>query len=219
MLASAENALTAIGNELGPFAERALRKRLTSGCFFVGGIDQALDESQKRGRRTIDQLAGLLDAIDGIVERPAPVAARPAYERMNLVLAITKAAESFHEAWEARLGRVSRTGISKEHWTRVKALTRRFAEQWADQCDTLMPVADLHRELKESIYVFIQNPVDWQGSAPSDDDKQQISAAFAHAISSRILDIAGRRIGQERVQIWQNAFNESGKGSRSCERR
>ena len=52
---------------------------------------------------------------------------------MNLVLAVKKAAESFHSAWEARLGRGYRAGISKEHWTRVKALSRRFAEQWADQ--------------------------------------------------------------------------------------
>jgi hypothetical protein len=213
VLASAENALTAIGSELGPFAERALRKRLTSGCFFVGGIDQELDASQKRGKRTIEQLSGLLDAIERIVDKPTPVAARPAYDRMNLVLAVKKAAESFHGAWEARLGRGYSAAITKEHWTRVKALSRRFAEQWADQYDTLMPVADLHRELKEAIYVFIQNPMDWQGSAPSDDEKQQIFDALADAISTRILNISGRRIGQERVQTWQKAFNESGRGS------
>lgn len=213
VLASAENALTAIGNELGPFAERALRKRLSTGCFFVGGIDQPLDEESKRGKRTVDQLTCLLDAIDRIVDKPSPVTARPTYDRMNLVLAVKNAAEHFHDAWEARLGRASRSGISKEHWTRVKALSRRFAEQWADQYDTLMPVADLHRELKESIYVFIQNPVDWQGASPTDDDKQQIFDGFADAISSLILNISKRRLGQDRVQTWQKAFNESGRGS------
>lgn len=98
VLASAENALTAIGCELGPFAERALRKRLEGGCFFVGSIDEALDGTVKRGKRTVGQLAGLLEAIDRIVEKPAPVAARPTYDRMNLVLAVKKATENFQDA-------------------------------------------------------------------------------------------------------------------------
>ena len=38
VLASAENVLASIGEELGPFAERALRCRLKEACFFVGGI-------------------------------------------------------------------------------------------------------------------------------------------------------------------------------------
>lgn len=103
--------------------------------------------------------------------------------------------------------------MPKEHWTRIKALSRRFAEQWADQCDTLMPVADLHRELKESIYLFMQSPVDWKGASPTDDEKQQIFDSFADAISSRVLGISTRRVGEERVPMWQKAFNESDRGS------
>jgi hypothetical protein len=38
VLASAENVLASVGEELGPFAERALRGRLKDACFFVGGI-------------------------------------------------------------------------------------------------------------------------------------------------------------------------------------
>ena len=41
----------------------------------------------------------------------------------------------------------------------------------------------------------------------------QIFDALADAISTRILDIAGRRIGQERVQTWKNVLNKSGRGS------
>jgi hypothetical protein len=49
-----------------------------------------------------------------------------------------------------------------------------------------MPVADLHRELKESFFLFIQSPVDWNGLSPTDDEKQQIFEGFADAISSRV---------------------------------
>lgn len=74
------------------FAERILRQRLESGCFFVGGIDNQLDVSKKAGRRTIEQLHGLLHAIDTIIERPEGTETRPVYDRLNLVLAVREAA-------------------------------------------------------------------------------------------------------------------------------
>ena len=77
VLASAENVLASIGEELGPFAERALRGRLKEACFFVGGIDEDLDASKKAHKRTIGQLQALLTAIDAIVEKPEPVLAKP----------------------------------------------------------------------------------------------------------------------------------------------
>jgi hypothetical protein len=213
VLASIEKALSFVGSELGPFAERILRKRLSTGCFFVGGIDHALDDASKKAQRTIEQLSELLVAIDRIVERPAPVAAKPVYDRMNLVLAVKQAVENFHGAWEARLGRANKPGINKEHWTRVKALSRRFAQHWADEYDTLRPVADLHKEMYEAIYVFIQSPVEWLGVAPNDDEKQQRFDMFADAISTRALAVAKRRLAQERIPDWQRAFNKSGTGS------
>lgn len=93
VLASAENVLASIGEELGPFAERALRGRLKDACFFVGGIDKSLEVGTKMQKRTIGQLQALLVALDRIVERPPPVQSRPTYDRMNLVLAIKGAAE------------------------------------------------------------------------------------------------------------------------------
>jgi len=65
VLASAENVLKAIGEELGPFAERALNDRLKSSRFFVGEIDQVLKPSDKKSqKRTVSQLESLLSAID-----------------------------------------------------------------------------------------------------------------------------------------------------------
>src|SRR5207249_4357441 len=40
VLASAENAISAVGEELGPFAERALRQRFAVASFFVGYINR-----------------------------------------------------------------------------------------------------------------------------------------------------------------------------------
>jgi hypothetical protein len=175
-----------------------------------------LDPTSRRGNRTTEQLTKLLTAIDRIVEKPEPVASKPQYERMNLVLAIKKATEEFHDEWRARPGKDFKPRISKEHWTRIKALSRRLAEGWYDHYDNLHPVADLHKQLKDKIYLFIQfiqNPVHWEGSTPNEDEKQQIFEQFAECISSRILEIAKRRIWPDHRSAWREAFSQYGYGS------
>ena len=209
VLASAENVLSAIGEDLGPFAERALRARLASSRVFLADLDQILDVETKDGKRTATQLGKLLEMIDGIVERPKPIDSRPIYDRMNLVLAVERAAESFHNGWRPRLGLSVKQGLDKEHWTRIKALSRRFA-MGSDHYDTLHPVADLKRELQQRLYVLLQNPVDWNGPEPSDDDKQSIFDAIAEGLSRRLLDLASRRVKSERLGEWRNAYDESG---------
>lgn len=215
VLASAENVLASIGEELGPFAERALRCRLKEACFFVGGIDENLDASKKTHRRTIDELKALLAAIDGIVEKPEPVGATPVYDRMNLVLAVKTAAESFRETWWPRLGLAYKPGVGKEHWKRIWALSRRLSTPGlGDEYDNLKPVADLRKQLQDRLYVLLQNPLRWDPSEPSDDaHKQQVFDALANVLSAKILDLATRRVRAERMTDWQSAFNQSGLGS------
>ena len=213
VLASAENVMTRLGEDLGPNAERALRTRLDEQCFFLGGIDKILDEKKKSGKRSIEQIKALLTAVDRIVKRPEPVAARPVYDRMNLALAIREAADQFHQAWRPRLGLKYKSGINKEHWTRVKALSRRLANGWSDQYDNLMPVSDLHKQLGELIYVTIQEPIRWEGDEPDEGSKQQTYDDFSSTLTGQLLELATRRVRIERADEWQKAFNQSGKGS------
>ena len=214
VLASGENALTSIGEQLGSFAERVLRKRLESACFFLGGLHQPLSLKTKAEKRTVEQLKELLQAIDGIAARPAPVDCQPVYDRMDLVLSIKQAADDFHSAWRGRLGLPNaKVGVAKEHWSRTRALTRRLAEGWDDEYLNLKPVADLHKELRESIYRFVQNPVEWTGDVPADDAKQQVYDRFSESIGKGLLAIATARLRDEVRRGWQRAFDQSGKGS------
>lgn len=213
VLASAENALTSIGEQLGSFAERALRQSLDRGCFFVGGIKIELDPQEATSRRTIGELDKVLLSIRSIRVETVSIEARPVYDRVNLVLAAKNAAQKFQEDWLVRLGFDSRPGVAKEHWTRVKALTRRLGEGWDDEYGNLRPVADLFRSLQDDIYVFIQNPLKWEGAEPSDEEKQATFDTFARAISSRALALASRRIREERREEWQGAYTKRGSGS------
>jgi len=213
VLASAENVLATFGEELGPYAERALRQRLERARFFLADLHEPLSEATAPGKRTISQLGKLFDAIDAVIERPQPTEARPVYDRMNLVLAIRGAADAFHEAWRPRLGLEFKPGFAKEHWTRVKALSRRLATGWADEYDTLRPIADLRKELVERIYVFAQNPLRWEGPEPAEDQKQAAFDAFADNLGRRLLELCTRRVWHEHATQWQDAYDKHGTGS------
>jgi hypothetical protein len=213
VLASAENVLAAFGEELGPYAERALRQRLENARFFFSSIHEPLDEATTSGRQTIGQLRKLLGAIDAVIERPEPAEAFPVYDRLNLVLAIRSAADAFHDEWRPRLGLEFKAAYAKEHWTRVKALSRRLATGWADEYDTLRPVADLRRELVERIYVFVQNPLRWEGAEPAEEQKQASFDAFAESLGRRLLEVSTRRLWLERSAQWQQAYDKRGTGS------
>lgn len=211
--ASGENVLKAIGEDLGPFAERIVRQRLERGCFFVGGIDSPLDLDKKPGRRSVEQLTALLRAIDEVTGRPEPTEIRAVYDRANLVLAVREAAHSFHELWHARLGLGFNSQVPKEHWTRIKALSRRFAEGWDDEYDKLKPVAELKRELDEQIYRMLQQPLRWEGGEPTEDEKQQVIDDFANAIAREVQALSGRRMNEDRRAAWREAFAQAGIGS------
>jgi hypothetical protein len=209
ILASAENVLSSIGEDLGPFAERAPRARLTGSRVFLADLDQRLDVESKDGKRTASQLGKLLDVIAGIVKRPKPSDSRPTYDRMDLVLSVERAAQNFHNGWRPRLGLSLEPGVVKEPWQRVKALSRRFT-MGLDGYDTLQPVADLKQQLQQRLYVVLQNPVAWDGPEPTDDDKQRIFDAIAEDLSRRLLDLASRRVKSERLADWRSAYDESG---------
>lgn len=213
VLASAENVLAAFGEDIGPYAERALRQRLESARFFLADLHEPLGEESASGRRTISQLRKLLGAVDSVVERRQLAESRPVYDRMNLVIAIRSAADAFHEAWRPRLGLKFKSGFSKEHWTRVKALSRRLALMWADEYDTLRPVADLRKELVERMYVFIQSPLRWEGGEPVKDRRQDHFDALADNLGRRLLELCTRRVWIEREKKWRQAYDERGRGS------
>lgn len=213
VLASVENVLKAIGDELGPAAERILRRRVDEARFFVGGIHETLDSKKKTDARAIRQFEALL----GLLTHPESAAlsgpSRPVFDRMNLSLAVTEAAKAFHTRWRGLLGLDMNPDAPKEHWTRVKALTRRLAEGWTDQYDSLQPVADLRNQLQVQLYLMVQRPVRWEGGEPDDDEKQALIDTMSNAITNKLIELTRRRLAEDVRLGWQDAYAQHGRGS------
>lgn len=121
---------------------------------------------------------------------------------MNLALVVQAAAKGLRKTWRPLLGLEPGT---KEHWSRIKALSRRFAVMGQDEYRWLRPVADLHQELTKNIYRFIQNPVSWEVPDSSEESKQIILDNLADNLGKRFLDLSTKRIRHERNSEWTRA--------------
>ena len=95
----------------------------------------------------------------------------------------------------------------------MKALTRRLAEGWTDQYDSLQPVADLRNQLQIQVYLMLQRPVRWEGGEPSDDEKQAIIDTASNAITEKLMELTRRRLAEDTRLGWQEAYAQRGRGS------
>jgi hypothetical protein len=97
--------LKSIGDELGPVAERVLRRRIDQARFFVGGIQDPLDAKNKAGSCSIQQLDAALNLLADPELAADAGTSRPVFNRMNLSLALMEAAaKTFHTRWRGILG-------------------------------------------------------------------------------------------------------------------
>ena len=213
LMSSVDNALKELGQDLGPIPSRFLSKRIREARFFLANLQDLLTEDTKPGKQTISQLRKLLITIDRAIERPRPGEATPVYDSMNLPLAIHSAATTFHDRWRSILGLEVNPEVGKEHWARVKALSRRLATMNRNEYDTLKPVADLLAELSGQIYSFVQNPLRWEGPTPSDEECQDVYDNFANNLTQRISALADRRVWRQQSADWQRAYYNFGRGS------
>ena len=210
--ASVHSALNSIGEHIGQAAESGLRRQLKERTFFVSGVHVYLAPERKVDQRTIAELNRLLAEAHALGD-PVPVNATPVYDAMNLVRPVEHAATTFHEFWQARLGRRPKPGVNKEHWARIKALSRRLGYMGRNEYDTLRPVADLIKELTESIYQFAQNPWRWDPQVPTEEERQAAISRFAQELLRKMSDLAQERVHSTKIVEWSKAFDERGPGS------
>ncbi|MDH5561699.1 MAG: hypothetical protein OEY59_12690, partial [Deltaproteobacteria bacterium] len=165
-----DGTLTSISKILGRSAENALKKATAERVFFLSNIQKQLSP---KARLTKSELGRMIKAIENVANPELFKPATPIYDMANLVLSIQKATQNFHHPWRARLGIQHHPGVNKEHWTRVKALSRRIGVLGEDQYDTLRPVADLIARLAEHLSMFLSTPLKWETANPDEDSKQE----------------------------------------------
>lgn len=207
------NAIHAIGKTAGRDAEQSLKRLIPDRMFFLSGIQEVLPTGSKLTR---SELSRLLDSIEQSILPPPPVNYSPVYDVANLVLAIQNATQEFHDTWRGVLGYGSRSGSAPEHWTRVKALTRRIGVMSKDEYDSLRPIADLIRFLQSHVSRFLSEPLSWKPENPAEDREAERVQAIDNIraqVFARLHDLTKRRLIDERLSGWVEAYEHRGTGS------
>ncbi len=207
---SVRDAIGTLRQSVGAPVAAMLEKQIEDHAFFLGGLDREID---KIPRGFQDQMRVLLTDMQKAAEPATPAEAAPIYSSEGLEIALRDAVEGFQEPWKGRLGLRYHDGIAKEHWTRVKALSRRFANAWANEYDTLRPVADLVARLQENISRWLDSPADWTRVPEDDEERNAALSGIRRAVFAALHDLAESRLAEEHRPDWREAFEYAGTGS------
>lgn len=109
--------------------------------------------------------------------------------------------KSFIELWRAKLNLPSEIAAQSEHWTRIKALSRRLGRMNISSYDTLKPIDDFIDSIQSVIYLYAKKL--------STDDK------IIQKLSQINRDKSRNCIQTKQIQNWETAYSRSGSGSAS----
>ncbi len=212
IIGSFDNAARSIGKAFGREAELSLRRLNPDRLVFLSSIQNRLGEG---ARFTRAELERMLNVIMSTITPAGQIEYRPIYDVANLILAVQKATQEFHDRWRGMLGMGSRSGVSPEHWARVKALTRRLGIFQIDEYDSLRPVADLIRLMQVQISHFLSAPLAWEPTTPPEDSEAKQSAidTIKMEVFTRLHELARSRVLEERINGWVVAYEHRGPGS------
>jgi len=210
VLASITSAVAGLRQMLGAPVAAALERRLERHVFMFGALDR---EIQTIPPGVIRDMARLLTELQSAGEPEKPVEMAPIYTTGGLELALRDAVDSFLRPWEARLGLAYRDGIRTEHHTRIKALSRRFANSWSDEYDNLRPAGDLIARLQEEISRWLDSPAGWTRPPKNDEERMAALNPARSAVFNALHELVKERLSEQRRDDWVSAYIHSGQGS------
>jgi len=210
VVASVGNAIASLRDIVGAGVAGALDRQIERQSTFLGGLDRPSAKIPVGYQR---ELGHLVQAMQKASAPAEPVDCVPQYEFKGIEIAMHDAIDAFRDPWRARLGLSYHDAIAKEHWTRVKALSRRLANGWADEYDTLMPVADLEARLREEASKWLDRPAGWSPHPKNDEEREAALDKIRQAVHKRISELTKRRLKEDQVASWRVAYDHSGSGS------
>jgi hypothetical protein len=189
---------------------RYLIERLQGHTFYVGRLNKA---DAKGAEPELNRLLTHLMAEQPPVIVPASV---PEYNSAFLLMAIQEAARDFRRQWKGILGISPDTTHKPKSWQAIKALSRRYAENWGESFE-LRPAANLRTALENAISRFLEGPIRWTGN-PTAEQKREAIEWLKEEITKELPDLARRRLRENPQLAWHEAWIPRGTGSTTTRR-
>lgn len=186
-------------------------QEILSSCYYFS--DLANENISKMSQKQ------LLKALDAIHERfRSKVSFEDVvikYDEMTLYHHLQNAIDQFRTEWGNIIG-YPYTTSKTEHWSRIKALTRRLAYFDQDNYNhELQPLADLARCIKEELNTYLNKPMAVSMLDMTDEKviskinymKGQMNDGFLKFVRNELWKKEGR------LEKWRNAYSHTGRGS------
>lgn len=184
---------------------RFLLDRLQQHTYYVGRIDRA---EAKGAEPELNRLLDHLMAEQPPVIKPVSV---PVYNHAFLLMAIQEAAQDFRRQWQGILGIAANSDHKPRSWQTIKALSRRYAENWGENFE-LRPTANLRTTLEAAVSRFLESPIAWSGD-PTPEQKRDAIERLKTAVTRQLPDLARKRLREQPQPAWQEAWAPRGAGS------
>ena len=126
-------------------------------------------------------------------------------------MAIQEAARDFRRQWQGILGIAPDSDYKPRSWQTIKALTRRYAENWGENFE-LRPTANLRTTLETAVSRFLVSPIGWTGD-PTPEQKRDAIERLKTAVTKQLPDLARRRLREQPQSSWHEAWVPRGNGS------
>lgn len=184
---------------------RFLLERLQGNTFYVGRLDRA---EAKGAEPELNRLLAHMVAEQPPVIKPVSV---PQYNYAFLLMAIQEAARDFRRQWQGILGISASSDEKPRSWQTIKALSRRYAENWGENFE-LRPTANLRASLEGAVSRFLESPIGWSGEPTSEQQRDAIER-LKTAVTKQLPDLARRRLREQPQPSWREAWAPRGVGS------
>ena len=194
-----------LSKSLTPESSRFLLERLQGQTYYVGRIDKA---DPKGAEPELNRLLAHLMAEQPPVIKPVSV---PQYNPAFLMMAIQEAARDFRRQWQGILGISHDSDHKPKSWQTIKALSRRYAENWGENFE-LRPTANLRTTLEAAVSRFLEGPIGWPGD-PTPEQKRDAIERLKTAVTKQLPDLARRRLREQPQPSWHEAWVPRGTGS------
>jgi hypothetical protein len=215
VIASVDQVLAAIGNELGYPTERLLRQRLDRNLYLLSRLNTALGGDEDVD--TVTELRWLLSQLRVEAEPLDLGVSRPVYSAGKLAMAAEDAIANYLRYWELRLGVGFDPTIRPAHWSKVKALCVRYARRASDEYESMRPAGDLVAALADALRSFAAAPESWSATTPDEDVEQQNYDALTRAVTGELRNVVNDRLFVDAADLWAEARDVS--GPQSAQRR
>lgn len=178
---------------------------IRNATFFFSDLDKV-----KTSKMTQHYTVKLYEYLRDLLQESITIGdVRLKYDAMTLVERLKIALASYRQEWGGRIGYPHKTSDT-EHWSKIKALTRRLAYFNQDHYNyELMPLADFRQEVAEQLNVFLNKPLLITPEEASEEVKVALISEVKSQINNKIAKFVAESMwrDQEQLERWIEAYS------------